>query len=198
MVPSFEEYIKSIPGIAIHVDGPCVSVTLMGYDETIKLTRYFPQATYMGRAWRDFREEDIDPFLQGKLLHPYSNWFRHMLLCYVGRANESLEELRKVALINFNNSTDGLTENCWIPVEAGEDGNPIPSEALPPEKREVLLQVKSTSIGIPDKVCVGYLKLAAGDPLSPQFIIPGNGGIVKSWCDFIQPNFKWPSNMDNS
>lgn len=66
-------------------------------------------------------------------------------------------------------------------------------QQLPAERRYVLVQLAPRpEVGLPPAVAVGYLRFAAGDRGSPQFIIPGVGGTVLSWCDCLGDDFRPP------
>lgn len=66
-------------------------------------------------------------------------------------------------------------------------------QPLPLERRHVLLQLAAVpSHGLPPAVAVGYLRYAAGDVNSPEFTIPGIGGLVVAWCDCLGDNFRAP------
>ena len=79
----------------------------------------------------------------------------------------------------------------WIEFKTG---NPAP-----PERRFVLVELDMHDSSFRSSaIVVGYLKYAAGDKDSPQFIchsIPGNW-TVKSYCDCLGDNFErngWPA-----
>jgi len=76
-------------------------------------------------------------------------------------------------------------------------------QKLPEEHKNVLVQVETRQLGVPHAILVGYLRYAAGDKDSPQFIVPGlprvdnaDGmpivGRIMRWCDcldgFIVPS----------
>lgn len=66
-------------------------------------------------------------------------------------------------------------------------------QPLPPERKHVLVQVaERNEEGMPPTVAVGYMKFAAGDKLSPHFIVPGVGGIRVAWCDCLPNDFNAP------
>jgi hypothetical protein len=68
-------------------------------------------------------------------------------------------------------------------------------QKLPEERKYVLVQVEARdepARGLPPSVAVGYLKYAAGDKRSPQFIVPGVGGPVVAWCDCLPKDFNAP------
>lgn len=75
----------------------------------------------------------------------------------------------------------------WIPYE-GIKGK------LPPERKYVLVQQDE----VPEQyrrssVVVGYLRYAAGDKTSPQFIRPGAAiGEITHWCDCLGDSFNAP------
>lgn len=58
-------------------------------------------------------------------------------------------------------------------------------QPLPPERRDVLVLLQSTGLGLPKGVAVGYLRFAAGCKDSPYFVVPGIGGEVDAWCDCL-------------
>jgi len=69
---------------------------------------------------------------------------------------------------------------------------------LPPEKKWVLVRIGQTMQGLPDPVCVGYLKYHAGVKTEPYFVTPGftmgtGDGRVLEWCDCLPDDFKWPA-----
>lgn len=66
-----------------------------------------------------------------------------------------------------------------------------PAGWLPAERRPVLCQIpkRGSSGGIAATVAVGYLRYAAGDADSPQFIVPGVGGPVTHWADCLGDGF---------
>lgn len=66
-------------------------------------------------------------------------------------------------------------------------------QKLPPVKKDVLVKKRSLTEGFPDPVVLGYLKFAAGDKESPQFITPGAVGFgdVYAWCDCIKEGFNY-------
>lgn len=76
----------------------------------------------------------------------------------------------------------------WIPFS--------PRGPLPAERRNVLVQCSGALGGFVEKtpsVVVGYLKYAAGDPLSPFFVTPGVARIdVTHWCDCLGDDFDAP------
>ncbi len=55
----------------------------------------------------------------------------------------------------------------------------------------VLVRTASRGDGMPESICVGYRKNAAGDKQSPYFVVPGLGGDVIEWCDCLPSNFVW-------
>ena len=62
----------------------------------------------------------------------------------------------------------------------------------PPASKYVLVRCKSSKKGYPDPVILGYMKNAAGDKQSPQFITPGgNAGTPYEWCDCLPDDFKY-------
>lgn len=67
------------------------------------------------------------------------------------------------------------------------------NQPLPPARRKVLCQIAAKpDEGMPPAVAVGYLKYAAGDPHSPNFIVPGVGGPVVAWCDCLGDDYYSP------
>ena len=69
-----------------------------------------------------------------------------------------------------------------------------PGVLMPPEKRYVLLQVPEiASKGKPPAVVVGYLRYAAGDYLSPMFVVPGAYTVCPTWfSDCLGDSFSAP------
>ncbi len=75
---------------------------------------------------------------------------------------------------------------------------------LPPERKYVLCLLEPLeNKGIPRGVVVGYLRYAAGDKNSPQFITPGIYRIVREgiycrtrevthWCYCLSRGFEFP------
>lgn len=61
----------------------------------------------------------------------------------------------------------------------------------PPIGKYVLVRTKSRGDGLPESICVGYRKNAAGDKQSPYFVIPGLGGDVIEWSDALPSDFVW-------
>lgn len=76
----------------------------------------------------------------------------------------------------------------WIPYTLEKwDAQP-----LPPVKKYVLCKISAKpEEGLPVAIAVGYLRLAAGDPHSPTFTIPGVGGPVEAWCDCLPSDFEY-------
>lgn len=62
---------------------------------------------------------------------------------------------------------------------------------LPPEKKYVLVKLKSVSDIYPSPIVVGYLKYHAGEKSEPYFVTPGatisgsNDNRVIAWCDCL-------------
>jgi hypothetical protein len=77
----------------------------------------------------------------------------------------------------------------WIPFNQQLWGK----QKLPPERRYVLLMFDgSENHGGSPSVAVGYLRYAAGDKNSPNFITPGYGNIPSFWCDCLGDDFSAP------
>jgi hypothetical protein len=86
----------------------------------------------------------------------------------------------------------------WNPVQTDDAGRVVISPVMKRnlrQKSEVLVQVKSEKLGMPDMICVGYAKWYSFDEVI--FIVPGRGGVVKAWCDCLPSNFQYPQNMSN-
>lgn len=60
----------------------------------------------------------------------------------------------------------------------------------PQIRKLVLVLRESPTPGIPNAICVGYRKDAAGDKACPYFVVPGHGGRVLAWCDCLPVNFE--------
>jgi len=60
-------------------------------------------------------------------------------------------------------------------------------QKLPPERKEVIVCLAPFRKGLPNMLMVGYLRYAAGDKDSPQFILPGvpQWATVLGWCDCL-------------
>lgn len=87
-----------------------------------------------------------------------------------------------------------------------------PDGPFPEERRYVLVAIERRHQEREDEytdrlksvsasVIVGYLRYAAGDPLSPYFVVPGLGGYVRTepysghvthWCDCLNDDFYAP------
>jgi hypothetical protein len=70
-----------------------------------------------------------------------------------------------------------------------------PGEPLPPERRYVMIQIdEERATGSAPAVGVGYLRFAAGDLRSPQFIVPGarRGFRVTHWADCLGDDWSAP------
>jgi hypothetical protein len=81
----------------------------------------------------------------------------------------------------------------WNQVETNQYGHVLSASKLPEQKKKVLCRMEKRSDSFPSPLVVGYLKYAAGDKNSPEFITPGaNGGKVLAWCDCLPVNFVWP------
>ena len=59
----------------------------------------------------------------------------------------------------------------------------------PPERKDVLVILENTSVGLPRSIAVGYMKNSAGQKAYPYFVIPGIGGCVVAWCDCLPDGF---------
>jgi hypothetical protein len=75
-----------------------------------------------------------------------------------------------------------------------------PSRMLPRlkkiERKYVLVRIRPEKESLPVGVAVGYLKFAAGDPRSPNFIVPGIGhldGMITHYCDCLGADFEYPN-----
>lgn len=73
-----------------------------------------------------------------------------------------------------------------------------PDGALPPERKYVLVRVKNLERGMPDPICVGYMKYHAGIRSAPFFVTPGctiNSPLgderAVQWCDCLPEDFEW-------
>jgi len=75
----------------------------------------------------------------------------------------------------------------WIPF----DQQKWAAQPLPEEYKRVLLAFPRDAFepGSAAATAVGYLRYAAGDKNSPNFITPGVGGIPSHWCDCLPDNF---------
>jgi len=73
-------------------------------------------------------------------------------------------------------------------------------QVLPPERKNVLCQMKSSHSCFPDPIVLGYLRFAAGDDECPQFITHGaeGHGEVYRWCDCLPDDFKRPLDLVKS
>jgi len=66
----------------------------------------------------------------------------------------------------------------------------------PPERKYVLVRLRSNKEDYPDGVAVGYLRYAAGDKQSPYFVVPGlHTGTELAWCDCLPDDFEWPKDI---
>lgn len=78
----------------------------------------------------------------------------------------------------------------WISFEQEKCAN----QPLPTERRYLLCKVaENQQKGLPVAAAVGYMKFAAGDESSPEFIVPGVSGTVVAWCDCLGDDFKFPT-----
>lgn len=73
-------------------------------------------------------------------------------------------------------------------------------QKLPPEKRIVLVELKSNTTMYPNPIVCGYLKFHAGDKSAPYFVTHGcnlknvESGVddrVVRWCDCLPDEFEW-------
>ncbi len=86
----------------------------------------------------------------------------------------------------------------WNKIKTTSKGHIIDYlEIVPPCKKELLLQIKSNTNGIPDKICVGYLKRYEGSKGLDVFIVPGANGEIKKWCDCLPNKFHYPDDMND-
>jgi hypothetical protein len=77
----------------------------------------------------------------------------------------------------------------WYPFDPAKGSY----QKRPPIGRCVLIQFAEEK-GIPAGIAVGYMKNAAGDKQSPQFIRPGirKDGEPLFWCDCLGDDFEAP------
>lgn len=75
----------------------------------------------------------------------------------------------------------------WTPFDETKGSR----QPLPEEHKRVLVTYAPESLGpgLPSATAVGYLKFAAGDKESPNFIVPGIGGKPTHWLDILPDNF---------
>jgi len=61
-------------------------------------------------------------------------------------------------------------------------------QSLPPERKDVVLELAPFRDGLPKMYMIGYLRYAAGDKNSPQFILPGvpEKATVIAWADCLK------------
>ena len=73
----------------------------------------------------------------------------------------------------------------WYPFDTGKGYR----QKRPPERKDVLVILEKTSIGLPRSVAVGYMKNSAGQKEYPYLVIPGIGGRVVAWSDCLPDSF---------
>lgn len=79
--------------------------------------------------------------------------------------------------------------SAWVPF----DQSLWADQPLPTERRYVLVMIPPRQReGLPPTVAVGYLRYAAGDKNSPNFITPGVGGVPTHWNDCLGDDFAAP------